>query len=213
MTARNPIEEIQTFKKLNLGCGVSFYRDYLNVNYWENLQPGVIQNPNGTVDTVLLNWDLRNGIPLADNSVELVYHSHFLEHLDYKEGVSMMEEIYRVLIPGGIHRIIIPDLKKWIKAYLENGLLIQEYRKSGVKPIDGLSYPTACSVMMGMIHGHHHKFIWDFETIYYYLYKIGFRFIEETMYQQSLIDDIEKIEPYDALRVLESLCIECRKII
>lgn len=211
MTARSPSEEIQAFKKLNLGCGVSFYKDYLNVNYWENLPPGVIHNPNGTDGTVLLNWDLRAGIPLADASVDLVYHSHFLEHLDYAEGVAMLKEIHRVLVPGGVHRVLVPDLKKWVNAYLNDDLLIQEYRKVGVQ-VKELSHPTACTVLMGMVHGHHHKFIWDFETLEYYLRETGFRFIEETMYQQSCIVEIKDIEPYEPLRALESLCVECRKI-
>ena len=72
MTARSPIEEIQAFTKLNLGCGVSFYKDYLNVNYWENLPQGVIHNPNGTQGTVLLNWDLRSGIPVANDTIDLI---------------------------------------------------------------------------------------------------------------------------------------------
>jgi predicted SAM-dependent methyltransferase len=213
MTARTPAEEIQSFKKLNLGCGVSFYKDFLNINFWENMPPGIIHNPNNTEGTTLLNWDLRSGIPVADSSIEVVYHSHFLEHLDYKEGVSILEEIYRILAPGGIHRIIVPDLKKWVRAYLDDSLLIREYRKSGVKPIEGLGFPTPCSVLMGMVHGHHHKFIWDYETLEHYLKKVGFRFVHETMYQQSVIGNITEIEPYDPLRVLESLCVECKKVI
>lgn len=212
MTARSPIEEIQAFTKLNLGCGVSFYKDYLNVNYWENLPPGVVHNPNGTQGTVLLNWDLRAGIPVANDTIDLVYHSHFLEHLDYAEGVAMLKEIHRVLKPGGVHRILVPDLKKWVNAYLNNDLLIQEYRKSGVQ-VKELAYPTACTVLMGMVHGHHHKFIWDFETLAHYLNEIGFRFVEETMYQQSCLPDIKDIEPYDPLRALESLCVECKKVV
>ena len=51
--------------------------------------------------------DLSKGIPFDDNSVDVVYHSHLLEHIDRKNVPTFLKEIRRVLKPRGIHRIVV----------------------------------------------------------------------------------------------------------
>ena len=62
--------------------------------------------------------DLSKGIPAADSSVDAVYHSHMLEHLDREVAEGFMREVRRVLRPGGIQRISVPDLEGYVRAYL-----------------------------------------------------------------------------------------------
>lgn len=64
--------------------------------------------------------DLRRGIPAEDNSVDAVYHSHTLEHIDRDDVPGFMAEILRVLKPGGIQRIVVPDLEPPVRAYLKD---------------------------------------------------------------------------------------------
>jgi len=64
--------------------------------------------------------DLRRGIPPEDNSVDAVYHSHTLEHIDRDDVPGFMAEILRVLKPAGIHRIVVPDLEPLVCAYLKD---------------------------------------------------------------------------------------------
>ncbi|MCE7080110.1 methyltransferase domain-containing protein [Streptomyces sp. ST2-7A] len=57
-----------------------------------------------------LLWDVREGIPLHDDSVETLFSEHFLEHIDYPRSAKhYAREAHRVLAPGG--RIItgVPD--------------------------------------------------------------------------------------------------------
>lgn len=61
-------------------------------------------------DNVLVH-DLANGIPFESGSVDAVYHSHTLEHLDRNVADDLLKEVRRVLKPGGIHRIVVPDLE------------------------------------------------------------------------------------------------------
>lgn len=61
-------------------------------------------------DPDIIRWDLRKGIPFEDGTFDVIYHSHFLEHLDKKAAYTFMEECYRVLKPSGIIRVVVPDL-------------------------------------------------------------------------------------------------------
>lgn len=44
-----------------------------------------------------ISWDLKNGIPLKDNSVDLIYSSHLLEHIPFKELILFLKDCKRVL--------------------------------------------------------------------------------------------------------------------
>lgn len=50
--------------------------------------------------------------------MDIVYHSHLLEHLDQEEGENLTKECLRVLKPGGILRISVPDLERICQDYL-----------------------------------------------------------------------------------------------
>jgi len=70
-------------------------------------------------DNVMVH-DLSKGIPFDSNSVDVVYHSHMLEHLD-REGVpKFLAEVKRVLKPGGVHRIVVPDLELLCRKYFKS---------------------------------------------------------------------------------------------
>jgi SAM-dependent methyltransferase len=64
-------------------------------------------------------WDLRRGIPFANEAFDVVYHSHVLEHIDREDAPAFLAECRRVLKPGGTIRIVIPDLEQLTEAYRE----------------------------------------------------------------------------------------------
>lgn len=94
-------------KLLNLGCGSHFHKDWVNVDFSSTAE-GVIAH------------NLREGIPFADNEFDVVYHSHVLEHFSKAKAPNFLNECHRVLKPGGIIRIAIPDLEQIAKLYLKN---------------------------------------------------------------------------------------------
>jgi len=61
--------------------------------------------------------DILKGLPLADSSADVVYSSHVLEHLDRQEVEAYLREARRVLCPGGIIRLVVPDLTLIINKY------------------------------------------------------------------------------------------------
>jgi hypothetical protein len=64
------------------------------------------------------SWKASAGIPAPSQSVDMVYHSHLLEHMDQEEGEDLIKECFRVLKPGGILRVVVPDLERICRDYL-----------------------------------------------------------------------------------------------
>jgi hypothetical protein len=204
---------LNAFTKMNLGCGANLIKDYLNIGYWSNLSDGVVyKDLGGIAGTFMLNHDLVRGIPAQNESQKVIYHSHFLEHLSYKDGIKLLFEVYEKLTPGGIHRIVVPDMELWIKSYYtKDDFFIDKYRNEVLK--DDLEiYAPRGAAFMGMLHNHEHKCGWDFEMLEFHLKRAGFKSIQRTMYQESsLLAEIVELEPYSPLRAMESLCVECIK--
>jgi len=65
------------------------------------------------------NHDLRHGIPYQADSADAVYASHVLEHLEHHDAPGFLKEIHRVLKPGGVIRLVVPDLEYATRKYLE----------------------------------------------------------------------------------------------
>ncbi len=68
----------------------------------------------------IMVYNLSKGIPFKDNSVDVVYHSHLIEHLDKDVAKKFLIEIKRVLKPGGIIRISTPDFERYCRDYIEH---------------------------------------------------------------------------------------------
>jgi predicted SAM-dependent methyltransferase len=69
-----------------------------------------------------IQWaDATKKIPLEANSVEVIYSSHMVEHLDPEEVRTFLKEAHRVLTPRGILRIAVPDVGKLVSNYLTTG--------------------------------------------------------------------------------------------
>lgn len=85
--------------------------------------------------------DLSKGLPAESASVDVVYHSHFLEHLDRDKVPMFQREVHRVLKPGGVQRIVVPDLRGLIDSYLVS---FEKHLTSGV---DGLQHDQSIAAL------------------------------------------------------------------
>jgi SAM-dependent methyltransferase len=90
---------------LNIGCGNRFHSDWINLDIYPN--PPYVAAHN-----------LRHPLPFANNTFEVVYMSHVLEHFNRDEGLKLLIECHRVCRPGGVIRLAIPDLEKIAILYL-----------------------------------------------------------------------------------------------
>jgi len=118
---------------LNLGCGWQTSDRCINID-WSlpvrlkasrvgRLAAPLVLNPTQRaafrrMSSQVQGHDLRKGIPFEDGSVDAVYHSHVLEHIDRSEVPGFLAEVLRVLKPGGVHRVVVPDLERQARAYV-----------------------------------------------------------------------------------------------
>ena len=120
---------------LNLGCGTRTCSDPRVINMdWSiylrlrqnpllrRLAPWILQGARRERYLALPGnirvWDVSRGLPFDSGSVDAVYHSHLLEHLDRDVAPRFLSEIRRVLRPGGIVRMVVPDLELAARSYL-----------------------------------------------------------------------------------------------
>lgn len=90
-------------RRLHFGCGPARRNDCLNID----LHPAA--------DVAL---DARNPLPFRSASVDYIYSSHFIEHLDGAELLRHLQECRRLLVPGGVLRLCVPDFAASMRAYL-----------------------------------------------------------------------------------------------
>lgn len=90
---------------LNLACGQTYHEQWVNIDQFQ--EDGVSA------------CDLTKPLPFDDQSFAVLYCSHFLEHLRDKEARGFLRECMRVLRPGGILRLVVPDLEDMARDYLE----------------------------------------------------------------------------------------------
>ncbi len=65
--------------------------------------------------------DAVKGLPVPDCSAEALYSCHMIEHLSRTAAARFLEEAGRVLSPGGVIRLAVPDLRRLAGRYLETG--------------------------------------------------------------------------------------------
>ncbi len=132
----NPYLE-STMKILNLGCGtkVSSSQNVINIDWsiYLRLKKNRFLRPivplllkgerlirfNGLSDNIVV-CNLAKGIPFSSDSIDIVYHSHLLEHLDRNIAKIFLLEVKRVLKTGGIQRVVVPDIEKACMSYISH---------------------------------------------------------------------------------------------
>lgn len=100
------------------GCGICAPAGWLNFDASPRLRleqiPGIRGILRSTVGLLFPSnvrfGDIVRGLPIPDNSACGVYCSHVLEHLARDELAPALRNTLRMLKPGGIFRLVVPDL-------------------------------------------------------------------------------------------------------
>jgi hypothetical protein len=90
---------------INLGCGPM-------------ARPGWVNCDARDLPGVDLRCDLRSGLALGADYADYIAAIHVLQDLAYAEIVPALREIRRVLKPGGVLRLAVPDFDRAIDAYV-----------------------------------------------------------------------------------------------
>lgn len=117
---------------LNLGCGTRTSEQCINVDFSmymilrQNAWALPLVEPIIGSDRVerikamrgtMVRQNLKKGIPFPDGFADAVYHSHVMEHIPRDSVPGFQKEIFRVLKPGGIQRLCLPDLEQLVQNY------------------------------------------------------------------------------------------------
>lgn len=186
---------------VNIGAGSQGKDGWQNVDLY----------PSKTINCV---YDCRASLPFADNSVKIIFTEHFFEHIDYIDDVpSFLSECYRVLMPGGVIRIIVPDGEGFLRAYCADGwAALGEKREMATDHSDvrfGWRYNTKMEMINYVFRqGVQHRFAYDYPTLEYILKRAGFATVKQQQFGVSLIKDLALDMPE---RAIESVYAEAVK--
>jgi predicted SAM-dependent methyltransferase len=172
--------------RLNLACGHLPKDGWINVDLF------------GPV--VDLRLDLRRPLPFPNRSASHIYVEHFFEHLDYpnvtestgwslegadtpSEALQFLRECRRVLVPGGLLDIVVPDTEGMIGVYVA--------RRAIGEPVVPWWGPPWCDTEMHRVNylfrqGREHKYAYDEETLARVLGSVGFQEIQRRAFDPRL---------------------------
>jgi predicted SAM-dependent methyltransferase len=170
--------------RLHLGCGGERKDGWVNIDLLG--------------DPVDVAWNLANPLPFRSGSVAAVFHEHLLEHLPLQAGDAFLQECYRVLQPGGILRVGVPDAGKLIRAYAGD----REYLEA-LHP----DRPTALLAVQELFYWHRHCAMFDTETLSLFFRASGFPDPQERDFGDSELGQ----PPDTERRRAETLYMEARK--
>ena len=183
----------QPEKKIHLGCGSKIFPDWINID----------MNPKGD-----FTLDLREGLPFADNSVELIYTEHALEHF-YREHDApfLLAEALRVLKPGAWIRITVPDAAVSLAYYTGR---LDPARAEKLEQSHNRFHGTAMDVVNSAFRWkHQHRYMYDEETLRMLLSDVGFVDIQRLEFRQSMIQEFVGLDLEE--RSHQTLYMEARK--
>lgn len=214
-------------RRINIGCGMTPTKGWRNIdNSWSILfaQFGSIGNllyKIGLIEKDTLAYikfcreneieraNVAKKIPAEAGSIDVLYTSHMLEHLDREEALIFLQEALRVLKPAGIIRVAVPNLGKKIEEYIGS--------RDADKFIEslhmGVSRPKtfAQKLRMLVVGTRHHQWMYDGNSLSNLLIQIGFEDPKVLEPGQTTIANSGELNLSE--RVDESLYVEARKSI
>jgi predicted SAM-dependent methyltransferase len=155
--------------KLHLGCGKRRFPGYVHVDIRQEINPEVID-------------DVFKLEKFENDSAEIIYNSHVLEHVDRQGSYEALKRWYDVLKPGGILRVSVPDMEAVFEHYVyHRDLKILYAFLWGSQKYEKYDY-------------HYHG--WDFKTLKEAMEMTGFKDVQlwdwRETYPNNEIDDYSR---------------------
>jgi SAM-dependent methyltransferase len=176
-------------RRLHWGCGPITPYGWVN----SDIEPGP------GVDVVA---DIRAGLPLPDDGFDYIVSIHTLPELSYAALDHALLELRRVLRPGGVLRLSLPDLDRAIRAYATKDIDYFLIPDEVVKTLSG-------KMIVQLLWYGRSRCLFTQEFMVELLARCGFQSIQLCGYRQTHSEHAGIIELDD--RELESFFVEARK--
>jgi predicted SAM-dependent methyltransferase len=174
--------------RLHLACGKVALPGWINIDQVMH-------------DTVDILWDLRRPLPVADGCAEFVFHEHFLEHLTVQDGLALLRECRRLLMPGGVLRVAMPDLTECVRQYWEDDWRRPWMQKYGYEWIQ-----TRAECLNIAFRDWQHQWLYDREELHRRLTEVGFAELRDCRRLESSVPGLCNLETRDeSLLVCEAV--------
>lgn len=123
-------------------------------------------------------------LPFPENCISQIYSSHVLEHLFYGEMTELLSECYRILKPGGIFKVAVPNARIYLNAYFNQ----KEFNYKEYCLYDtGLSYKSKIDYVNYIAYmGGHHRHMFDEESLLTNLVDAGFKNVKIRDFEPGL---------------------------
>lgn len=145
--------------KINLGSGHWKLEGWVNVDLDPATRPEVVA-------------DLAAGLPFADGVATLMHTEDFIDQLSLDGAAAFLRECHRILRPGGVLRVLTPDLARLARLYLEDpGGLVELWRRQVGVP---LQLETAGEVFNLGMRFAGHTFLYDGDSLHALMARHGF---------------------------------------
>ncbi len=205
--------------KLNLGCGPVQPDGWVNIDASNR---AILASRFSAVDRLLVRMgalpptefgpqvtihDLLKPLPYADDSVSCIYSGELWEHFRYGDAARLTRECFRVLAPGGVFRLCVPDGAEFWRRYLEiyQQQMAQPRDRRDAEPLRahvGMYFHDIATsrTWLGSI-GHTHKWQFDEVQLVELLETCGFGDVARAPFRRSRIPDVRLVESSDFLIV------------
>lgn len=154
--------------------------------------------------------NIVRGLPVPDASCAGVYASHVLEHLALHDLRRALANTYRILRPGGIFRLVVPDLEELAQAYLgsqDREAALRFVRDTGLGLERRVHGPA--QLLVALFGNSQHRWMWDYKALEAELIQHGYADIRRCHAGDSGDPMFLRVE--DAGRFRSSIGIESRR--
>ena len=159
---------------LHVGCGDQILAGFDNIDFYALR---FWRSPH-------IGHDLRFPLPYRDESFDGAFSEHTLEHLPLPVATALLADIRRVLKPGAVFRVSVPDVGKYIDFY------------NGKMPDAAFGqFASGCEAIGSLTQNWGHVSCWDAETLVHRLQAAGFRSAAPAGFRQGLNSQLLRDQP------------------
>lgn len=163
--------------------------------------------------------DIVKGLPLPEGSADLIYASHVLEHLSYDDIWRALRNTHRALKPGGVFRLVVPDLQTRAAGYLAKLEQGESQANDWFMRASGLGLEsrrkTPMAILRAALGGSQHFWMWDEASMTDALRRTGFIEIRRCRFNDAEDSAFAQVEDPSRFRDptwgLEECAMEARK--